>query len=869
MISERDPKSTGKWNGTHVPYPTDLCIHQLFEAQASRTPGAIAAEHGSRRWSYRELNAAANKLARYLRRLGVQRDVPVGICARSCAELPVFFLGVLKSGGACLPLDPAYPKERLEYMGADAKPAVVIFGHGISADLSGAKQLRAEEFDATVASESDANLEDVVTPEDLAYIIYTSGSTGQPRGVLLPHRGLVNHHYSIVDLYGLTSADRIPQFSSISFDISIEETYPLWSVGGTVVYPAGEFSLQPRAFAHWIEEHGITVLTVATAYWHEMVRELSDTRTPLPSSLRLVAVGGEKASAKLVETWYRISDGRVRWVNTYGPSETSVMVTAYEPSPADFEPDPDIPIGRPIPNILTYVLDADLQPVPPGETGELFIGGAGLARGYLNRPELTSQKFLPDPFSAEPGARMYRTGDLARILPDGNIDFRGRMDDQVKIRGYRIEPGEIQAALEQHPDVHQVVVIAREDEPGQKRLAAYVVAKSSRVVTVRALRDFLKDRLPEYMIPAAFVAMDSMPLTPNGKVDKRALPPPSAVAMIASESYASPRDAVEKRLAAIWEQVLGVARVGIADNFFDLGGHSLLALRLMRRLEQTFGWNLPPAILFQAPTVEKLAAVLRSEERVPRWSSLVPIQPEGSKPPFFCVHGLGGHVLRFVALAQHLGNGRPFYGIQAYGLDGGNPPHTTVEEMAIHYISEIRKLQPEGPYLLGGYSFGGAVAYEMARRLSAENQAVAFLALLDSYPRSARQGPSLGQTFLRMSTAEKLRYVISKRQMIRRRITSRFQALRYPTALKQVHAACDLADKAYKWPPYDGSVWWFRASEKGLRGHDVSIQSMPANWQVYEIPANHGSIIREPQVRELAATMQSCMETSVAMGAMV
>jgi aspartate racemase len=358
-------------------------------------------------------------------------------------------------------------------------------------------------------------------------------------------------------------------------------------------------------------------------------------------------------------------------------------------------------------------------------------------------------------------------------------------------------------------------------------------------------------------------------LTANGKVDKRALPVPSAAAMAGAESYAAPRDAIEERLAHLWEHVLSVPRIGIGDNFFELGGHSLLALRLMRRLEHDLGRNLPPAILFQAPTIEKLAAVLRNEEGAARWCSLVPIQPEGSKPPFFCVHGLGGHVLRFGALAHHLGNDRPFYGIQAYGLAGGNAPHTSVEEMAAHYVSEIRKMQPEGPYLLGGYSFGGAVAYEMARQLSTKNQPVAFLALLDSYPHSARGGASLKQTFMRLSATEKVRYIVSKRRMIARRIRSRFQALSYPEALKRVHAACDLADKAYQWPSYDGPVSWFRASEKGLRGQDGAFPSMSANWQVYEIAADHGSIIREPHVGELAAAMQSCMESSVAMSAMV
>jgi aspartate racemase len=864
MISNQDPRLTDGLSWTEVRYPTHQCVHQLFEAQVERSPEAIAAEFGSRRWSYRELNAAANRLAHHLRKLGVGPDVPVGICTRRCAEMPVIFLGVLKAGGVCLPLDPEYPKERLEYMQADANPEVVIVGQGGPAGFFTAKLLRIQDLDSLVSAESDDNIEDAASPGDLAYIIYTSGSTGQPRGVMLPHRSLVNHHYAVTDVYGLTSADRIVQFSSISFDVSIEEMFPVWSLGGTVVFPAEDFELQPVHFARWIEKHRITVVSTATAYWHELTREFDDTGTPVPSSLRLLAMGGEKASPKLVETWCRIANGRSRLLNTYGPSEASVIVTTFEPSLEDLDVEVDVPIGRPIPNVRIYILNSDLQPVQAGETAELFIGGAPLARGYLKRPELTEQKFLADPFSDKPGARMYRTGDLARWLPDGNIDFRGRTDDQVKIRGFRIEPGEIEAALEQHPDLRQVIVIPREDEPGQKRLAAYVVARSGCTLSVRDLRTYLRQRLPEYMIPAAFVAMDSLPLTPNNKVNKRALPVPAEAAMADSESYVAPRDSTEKKITAIWEQVFGVPRIGISDNFFELGGHSLLALRLMRRLEEAFGKNLPPAILFQAPTIEKLAGVVRGDAGLLRWTSMVPIQPQGALPPFFCVHGLGGHVLRFGPLAQHLGHRRPFYGVQAFGLYGGNPPHTSVEEMAAHYVSEILAIQPEGPYLLGGYSFGGAVAYEMARRLRAENRSVAFLALFDTYPYSAQKGVSLKQTLLRMSTSEKLRYLVSKRNYIARRIKTRFQALRYPEALKKVQAACDVADKAYRWPPYEGPVWWFRASEKGLRGRAAgNTTSVPGNWQVHEIIADHGSIIREPQVGELAVILNACLEGTI------
>ncbi len=846
------------------------CVHQLFEAQAQRAPSALAASYGARQSTYADLNRRANQLAWRLKQLEVRRDVPVGLSLGRGIELAAALLAVMKAGGACLPLDPDYPAERLTYMQADAQAPVLLVGAGRPNPFGGesATILRLDESWAEFASESSANPDTGVRPDDLAYIIYTSGSTGKPRGVQLPHRGLVNHHLAAVALYGLTPQDRVLQSASISFDISVEEMFPAWSAGAAVIFRTDEVSLQPARFLDWIREQRITVLDLPTAYWHELVHQLQETPQPLPRPLRLVVVGGEKASASAFQIWTQHAGGRVRWMNTYGPTEACVIATSYEPSGRDPADDSELPIGRPIANTRIHILDSHLRPVPPGETGEIFIAGAGLARGYLNRPELTAAKFVPDPFEAEPGARMYATSDLGRLLEDGNIEFRGRTDHQVKIRGYRVEPEEIEVVLGQHPGVRQALVLAKEDPALEKRLVAYFLPASGPPPRTAELRDFLKTKLPEYMIPFAFVPMQAFPLTPNGKVDRKAVALVPVSLDASTESYVQPRNPLESRMVTLWENVLGIQPIGVRQSFFELGGNSLLALRLMHRMEQEFGKTLPPAALFQAPTIEQMAAFLSQEAWAPRWVCLVPIQPAGSKPPFFCVHGLGGHVLRFGPLARNLGNERPFYALQARGLDGQYPCDTSVEAMAEHYIAEIRSLQPEGPYHLGGYSFGGAVAYEMARQLQAAGQQVSFLALLDTYPGLVPESGSLIGTFLGLSLLEKWTYLVSKRKMVFRRIRARIEALTFPPALKQVLASNRIAEKSYQWPAYAGPVCLFRASEKGLRGR-AGLPEHGAHWKIIELTGDHGTIIREPKVRDLASRIQTCLEQASTQSSML
>jgi amino acid adenylation domain-containing protein len=874
-----------RWNDTRADYPSELCLHQAFEAQTDRTPNLIAVEYENVTLTYAELDRRANQLARYLRKRGAEAEGRVAVCLKRSLELPVALLAVLKAGAACVPLDPNYPEERLELMLRDAAPAVLLTDESSLKKFSSAKfasssleivGLRQEW--GQVSQEDDKRIACEVHPADVAYLIYTSGSTGTPKGVLLTHGGLVNHGAAAVKLFGHMPADRVLQFSSISFDIAIEEMFPTWMAGAAVVFRPEDLSLQVVEFLRWVGQHGITVLDLPTAYWHELVHELSELKEPVPQGLRLVIVGGEKASAKAFSVWRKAVGNRVRWINTYGPTEASVIATAYEPpSSQDVPTLTTLPIGRPVANTKVYLLDEQLNPVPVGVPGELHIGGAGVACGYLNRPENTAEKFISDPFSDDPAARLYKTGDMAQFLPSGEIEFVGRRDFQVKIRGFRVEPGEIEAVLERHPAIRDVAVLAREWSEGDKRLVAYYVPQAGQQPAPSELRSFLQGKLPDYMVPASFVMLQAMPLTPNGKVDRKALPDPSAsdsepfhIESSHNESYhsesvndgAQPKDALELQLTGIWESVLGIRPIGRQQNFFDLGGHSILAVRLMHRIEQALQRKIPITTLLQAPTIAGLAELMRREGWSPSWSSLVPIQPQGSKPPFFCVHGIGGTVLRFRDLARYLGNEQALYGLQAKGLDGRQACASSVEEMAADYIRDIQQVQPQGPYFLGGYSFGGMVALEMAQQLRTRGEEVALVALLDTFPGRPMSSSELLVKLLRMPVKEKISYSIARARRFATYLQRRLSRQLPPDLLK-VRQACYLAESRYVPKVYTGRITVFRPSTKSLRSVDGAMggwnEWCAGGVEIHEISGRHDNMFFEPNVAILAGKLSECL----------
>ncbi|HEV2150425.1 MAG TPA: non-ribosomal peptide synthetase, partial [Longimicrobiaceae bacterium] len=547
----------------------------------------------------------------HLRGRGVGPEVVVGICLERSVDAVAAILAVLKAGGAYLPLDPAYPAERLALMLEDSGAAVLVTRRRLAAELDGGARevVRVDADRAAIDAEPEDDPEVPAEAAGAAYVIYTSGSTGRPKGTVVPHGALANHTLSAAEAYGIGPDDRVLQFASLSFDASVEEIFPALARGAALV-PRSERPLGAVAdFLAFCREEEVTVLDLPTAYWHQVAASLREDALELPEPVRLVVIGGERALPERVADWRGRVPERVRLVNTYGPTEATVVATRQDVGGGDGAHAREVPIGRPIRGVRAYVLDPRMEPVPAGVAGELYLGGAGLARGYLGRPELTAQKFVPDPFSAEPGARLYATGDRARRLPGGELEFAGRVDQQVKVRGFRVEPGEVEAALREHPDVRDAVVAAREDVPGDRRLTAYVVPAAGPAPAPAELRGFLGELLPAYMVPSAWVFLGELPVTPGGKLDRRALPAPGAESAQAPDGYVAPRTPVEELLAGIWAGVLGRERVGVQDGFFELGGDSILAVQVVSRARQA-GLALQPQQLFQHPNVARLAAAL-------------------------------------------------------------------------------------------------------------------------------------------------------------------------------------------------------------------------------------------------------------------
>ncbi|TWH51491.1 non-ribosomal peptide synthetase, partial [Dulcicalothrix desertica] len=603
-----------EWNHTATAYPQDKCIHELFEQQVEKTPSSVAVVFGDEQLTYKQLNTRANQLAHHLQTLGVKPEVLVGICVERSIEMVVGLLGILKAGGAYVPLDPSYPQERLNYILSDSQVSVLLTQQKYLESFPeiGAKVVCLDTDSQIISTHSDKNLSAIVQVNNLAYVIYTSGSTGTPKGVMVEHQSLVNFISSAKIEYGIGFEDRILQFSSISFDVSVEEIYPCLTCGGILILRTSQILNSVSLFVEKCREWKLTVLDLPTAYWQQLISELVATNEILPSSVRLVIIGGEGVLPGKIRLWQKYVknlEKSPQLINAYGPTETTVEATIFNLSGFVLgDTESPIPIGRPIGNIQTYILDKYLQPVPIGVPGEIYIGGDGLARGYLNQPELTADKFIPNPFDNSKSKRLYRTGDLARYLSDGNIEYLGRIDNQVKVRGYRIELGEIESVLQTHPQVQQVVVIAREDVPGNKKLVAYVVAQENSL-TSNQLRELTQKKLPEYMLPSSFVILDTLPLTPNGKVDRKALPAPGGEWEREGE-YIAPRTASEEIIANIFTNVFGVEKVSVYDNFFKLGGHSLLATQLISRIRQAFEVELPLRAVFESPTVAQLGQTL-------------------------------------------------------------------------------------------------------------------------------------------------------------------------------------------------------------------------------------------------------------------
>ena len=887
------------WNATQALYPQESCIHGLFEAQVERTPDAIAIVWGVQYLTYRELNLRANQLAYYLHLLGVGPEVLVCLCMERSLDLVVGLLGILKAGGAYVPLDATHPRERLAFMVEDAQSPVLLTQQRLAEQLfggslhfGGSRVISLETLDSQTNREQAGTIItqlwqrcESVRPEHLAYVIYTSGSTGQPKGVMITHQNLTNLVSWHCQNFHLSPDDRTTQLAGIGFDASAWEIWPSLLAGASLHLPTEAIRIDPEQLQNWLVCEEITVTFVPTPLTERMFA----LPWPSSSSLRTVLTGGD-----------RLHHGPptglpFTLVNNYGPTENTVVTTSGIVSPPAIERSEPVSlspaIGRPIANICIYLLDQYVQPVPIGVPGELYIGGAGLARGYLHLRELTAERFIPDPFQSEAGARLYRTGDLARYRADGTIEFLRRIDQQVKIRGFRIELGEIEALLGQHQAVRERVVLAREDTPGDIRLVAYIAFHSEYPVPSSSdLRRYLQAHVPAYMVPADFVVLDALPLTANGKVDHRALPAPDLTWHTSRTPFVEPRDSWELQLVEIWSAVLGGRAIGVHDNFFELGGHSLSAVAVMTQIQARFGCTLPVALLFQGATIEQLAYQLRasSRERIEHesWSPLVPMhttdQAAEKRLPFLCVHGADGTVWGYRKLAQYLGMEQPFYGIQARGVEDGQEPFSDMPTMAAYYLQEVQKVQPEGPYYLGGWSMGGLIALEMAHQLMKQGQQVACVVLIDTWlyhtTETSAVQPSDEQPFSAASLSfsreivemlvrgEALPLQLPETQIQElRKVVQEFadSSREYVQRLLRLYAMNAQISNHYLPHPYHGRVLSFLCQEpKKASSYSFPLTQTTLEAEEfveYTLTGDHFSLLTEPHVQFLAEQIRSLL----------
>jgi amino acid adenylation domain-containing protein len=871
-----------EWNNTGTEYPNEKCVHQLFEDQAGRTPDAVALIVGDRRISYGELNERSNQLANYLVTREIGPEVRVGILMQRTEEMLIAMIGVLKAGGCYVPLDALYPEERIRFLLNDSSARLVVTERELLSKLDriSCESFAIEDKSHEIREQSLSNPRTTANTENLAYIIYTSGSTGQPKGVAIEHQSAVAFLSWAINTFDQEQLSGVLASSSSCFDLSIFEIFAPLSAGGKIILADNALSLMNLPAASQV-----TLLNTVPSVMTELLRV-----SALPKSVRTINLAGEPLKPALVEQILNL--GTVHQVfDLYGPSEDTTYSTFT------LRDSGCATIGRPIANTQVYIVDRYLRPVPVGVPGELCLSGKGLARGYLNRPDLTAEKFVANPFSGAQKARMYRTGDLARYLAGGKIEYLGRIDNQVKIRGYRIELDEIEARLAKHAEVNDCAVVVTEDHVGDKQVVAYVVVSGRLETRANDLREFLKIHLPDYMIPSLFVPVNKLPLNRNGKLDKKALPNPFSATRPSGPALHT--DQIEDTLTAIWEEVLGIENICATDNFFDLGGHSLKAIRMFAEIEKNFGKSIPLATLFRSPTIEKLATILRQDGWSPPESSVVAIQPHGSRPPFFCVHAKGGNVLFYRELARRLGDDQPFYGIQPRRLGGRQVVHATVEEMAEYYIQQMRTVQPVGPYFIGGASFGGVVAFEMARQLKSNGQQVGLVALIDSGTPDygVTSNSVLGRRLHRLrartnhhrakvgalgGVRPKAAYIMQRLAayfaLVRRRVRFRYRRVGgelysiigqpLPEHFIQIENRILDVQRRYKPQDYDGDIVVFRANIQ-----PDSIEADPTlGWrsfvkgklETHEAAGDHNSILQEPFVNDLATKLASCLQIAAA-----
>jgi amino acid adenylation domain-containing protein len=858
-LQELDLRTTGEralvesTNSTAVARPERL-LHELARERPNWVGSDVAVLGEDKELTYAELEKLSNRIARRLRRAGVAPEVGVGLLAGRTAASVAGLLGISKSGGVLVPLEASLPAPRLAAMLAAAGVRAVVSERGLHQSVPAAG-LSVVQLDAeNLSSENPDPLEPLARPANAAYVIFTSGSTGEPKGVVVEHRAITDRMLTRARQEHLTPADRVLHFLSPAFDAALEEILTPLAAGSTLVVhpdPRGE---TPQGFLGRVAQGGWTVAHLPVGFLHELAEDVARGGGTLPESLRLVVTGGESPGGSRIASLIEASRGRLEVTNAYGPTEAVVDATVHQVSPDVQALDP-LPIGLPLANTTAHLLDAVLRPVPLGAVGEIFLGGSVLARGYAGRAPETAAAFIPDPFSAPPGARLYRTGDLARRLENGELVFLGRRDSQVKLRGFRIELGEVEAALVHLKEVREAVVTLRDDGAGDYLAAHFVPAEGVGAEPDR-IRDALRETLPDYMVPAAFVALDRMPLTSSGKVDRRALPAPGRGG--SRHAAVAPRDERERQVAQVWAEALGGGGHDVEESFFEAGGNSLLAVRVVAAIRRRLGVEIPVAAVFQEPTIAGLARLLGGATSAA--SPLVLLRPGQGLPPLVCVHEIGGGVSAFSALAAHLDPRRPVLGIQA--LLGA--PEGGVEGAAAEYATAIERGVPEGPVDLLGWSYGGLVAYATALRLKEAGREVRTLVLLDAPTPEGKpeQRPALARAASMLWGVEVGDGDADKALAAARAagaIPADLEGKEARAWLAGVAARMEAAE-TYSPRPYDGDVVLVRGTESVAgRSRDDAFgwpRFVTGNLTVEWAPGSHYSVVRGEGARAVAAIVE-------------
>jgi aspartate racemase len=869
-----------------VPQALGQPLHELFQEVARANPLAVALTFRGEDLSYDELNRRANRVAHRLIRMGVGPESLVGISIGRSLEFVVGLLAIVKAGGAYVPLDLSYPRERLNFMLRDTKPSVLLTGPDeIDVDAPWARTLRVTADQGDFSTESDENTEVQVGPRNAAYVMYTSGSTGNPKGVVIEQRSIVRLVRE-PNYITISPLDTFLQLAPTSFDASTLEIWgALLNGARLVIMEPGSPSL--RDIGRKIEEEQVTTLWLTAGLFHAMV----DEQLPALATVRNMLAGGDVLSPQHVE---RFLDAHrsASLINGYGPTEGTTFTCCHVLRYGDTI-GKTVPIGRPISKTRVLILDEALNQVSIGQPGELYIGGEGVARGYLNQPKLTAERFVRNPYSTDPSDVLYLSGDLVSVRADGAIEFLGRKDNQVKIRGFRVELGEIEVALQQHPAVRHAVALVVENGISDKAIHAFWTAKAGAVGESSDVLLFAGQHLPAYMVPSTLTRLESLPLTENGKVDRKQLLSIAMRNVSRRNAYVPPSDTLEMQLIEIWEEALGVTCLGTHDDFFELGGHSLLAARMFAQIEQKLRKSLPLATMFHASTIQKLAEVIRAEGWTPYWSELVPIQPNGTRPPLFLVHGLVGNVLNYYGLRHHVSPDQPVYGLQAEGLSSGRASHFSIADMAAHYVDTVRSVQPTGPYYLGGFSAGGLVAYEMAQLLTASGEQVKFLALFDSsidvvgghwfktfHSKRAKDRTirALRVNFLMMRQDGLRKFARQKalNMSVNFRIMLWLMAGRLAAKASgggpapeprflSVREAFTRAIRSYTPSKYEGSAVLFRTHGSDLENPDPSNgwrNYISGNLEIHEVDGDHNNIFREPHIGRLSHQLIEALEAA-------